>query len=398
MNKKRNIFIIVVLTIFILIGIKTSEKKEPSIVYVKKEHSQIAQKNILSMMLEKESGSKEYELVTRSEWPTHGYIFNETLSKCENGGDISWDNTNKLVLFGGSSKDRCYVYFDKLQTISNYIKSLYTGKQGENNLYYHNGTITSEDGTILDANDNSYRYAGASTLVNNYVCFGNDEEICPIDNLYRIIGVFDNQVKLIKADYASSNLLGTDGDYYGSYTYGNSTYLGNNYSNIASYYWNFKATNSGINDWSTSLLNKTNLNKNFLNNIGSNWESKIVETTWKIGGNTWENIGSVIPATAYLNEVINQTTIINAKIGLIYISDYGFSASPSSWATILSSYNNSNITAVNWMHMGLYEWTISRRSDYTPHSLSIHSDDRADVSDVYSCKTCFLFRLNCCLF
>ncbi len=37
--------------------------------------------------------------------------------------------------------------------------------------------------------DNSIRYVGAD--VNNYVCFGSDEEICPEDNLYQMIGLFD---------------------------------------------------------------------------------------------------------------------------------------------------------------------------------------------------------------
>ena len=83
-------------------------------------------------------------------------------------------------------------------------------------LYHHDGTL--ENGI----NDGSYRYAGASDEVNNFVCFGSNESPCPTDNLYRIIGVFDHKisetqteqrVKLIKYDYANSNLLGTDGDY-----------------------------------------------------------------------------------------------------------------------------------------------------------------------------------------
>ena len=44
------------------------------------------------------------------------------------------------------------------------------------------------------AGDNSYRYAGANP--NNYVCFGSTANTCPSKNLYRIIGVFGDQVKL----------------------------------------------------------------------------------------------------------------------------------------------------------------------------------------------------------
>lgn len=117
----------------------------------------------------------------------------------------------------------------------------------------------------MAANDNSYRFAGENP--NNYVCFGSNESSCPEDNLYRIIGVFNNQVKLIKDGYANSNLLGNDGDHESSV----------GLSSV--YYWN----NSGSNTWSTSLLNKTNLNTNFVNNIGSTWANKIATTTWKVG-------------------------------------------------------------------------------------------------------------------
>ncbi len=41
-----------------------------------------------------------------------------------------------------------------------------------------------------------------------------------------------------------------------------------------------------------SLLNKTNLNTNFINNIGTEWANKIATTTWKVGGNTYSNIYS----------------------------------------------------------------------------------------------------------
>ena len=102
--------------------------------------------------------------------------------------------------------DMCYVYFDiYVPTLTDYVVSKYTGMQGENGIYYYDGNL--ENG----AGGNSYRYAGAN--LNNYVCFGTDVSTCPTDNLYRIIGVFGNRVKLIKYDYATSALLGTEGDY-----------------------------------------------------------------------------------------------------------------------------------------------------------------------------------------
>ena len=259
-------------------------------------------------------------------------------------------------------------------TLASYITNLYTGTQGENGIYYHDASLTN------GAGDNSYRFAGASSEVNNYVCFGSNAAPCPTDNLYRIIGVFGDKVKLIKSDYATSALLGADGDYSKMYTadtrWDNSNYKGENLANIAGYSWNYKNNTNinvsrGSNTWSTSLLNKTNLNQNFITNIGLEWAEKIDMTTWKVGGNTYTNIGTQSAKTAYQNE-INNPVITNsednlteyiAKIGLMYASDYGFAAVPSAWTTNLVNYNDVAIKSVNWIYMGLYEWTISRYAD-----------------------------------
>ena len=115
--------------------------------------------------------------------------------------------------------------------LADYVISQYTGTQGENSLYYHNSSLTN------GAGDNSYRYAGASESVNNFVCFGSTTNPCPTDNLYRIIGVFEDKVKLIKYDYATSALLGTNGDYYGTSTPSTSYYKGS-LTSIDQYYWN----------------------------------------------------------------------------------------------------------------------------------------------------------------
>ena len=225
------------------------------------------------------------------------------------------------------------------------------------NIYHHTSSLAN------GAGDNSYRYAGASESVNNFVCFGSTETPCPTDNLYRIIGVFEDKVKLIKYDYATSALLGTDGDY-GESSTPDSTYYKGSLTSIDNYYWNYKndiSINSNI--WSTSLLNKINLNTNYINNIGSEWANKIATTTWKVGGNTFDNIGSSVPSIAYQNEIVSpsENTTYDAKIGLMYASDYGFAASPSAWSTTLFDYQK--VTANNWMYMGDYDWTISRSSD-----------------------------------
>ena len=210
-----------------------------------------------------------------------------------------------------------------------------------------------------------YAGVGKWSRVNNFVCFGSTTNPCPTDNLYRIIGVFEDKVKLIKYDYATSILLGTDGDYSGSDTPDTNYYKGS-LSSIDTYYWN-NVTKK--NTWSESNLNKINLNTNFINNIGVEWSNKIVTTTWKVGGNTYDNIVMSIPSVAYQNEIIApaENTIYDAKIGLMYVTDYGFAASPSAWTTTLNNYDGNDakgtsIKTINWMYMGYYDWMISRSS------------------------------------
>ena len=367
-----SIFLLCVVASIILVV-----KKSNSVYEEESKPKVVKHKSMLSMNLEQTAGSGDYKTVTQSKWPTEGYKFNAELSRCENGSTLSWDDTKKAVIVSGNLSDKCYVYFDIYQpTLAEYIKSQYTGTQGENNIYYHDSDLAN------GAGDNSYRYAGANP--NNFVCFGSDTSPCPTDNLYRIIGVFGENyhgvtgkqlVKLIKYDYMTTDELGTDGDYSQTYKeWGmDSTYKGTygDGERIGVYYWNYKATGSATNTWSTSLLNKTNLNTNFINYLGTTWANKIATVTWKVGGNTWANIGTKTSSVAYTNEITNpvttnttdNATTYSAKIGLMYVSDYGFAASPDAWTLTMSSYNNTTATNNNWMYMGLYEWTISRDAD-----------------------------------
>ena len=234
------------------------------------------------------------------------------------------------------------------------------------NIYIHNSSLTN------GAGDNSYRYAGSSEDVNNFVCFGTNASPCPTDNLYRIIGVFGDKVKLIKYDYATSALLGTDGEYtLSSYTPKPTNYMGS-LTTIDPYHRSVMNTSIPNNTWSESKLNTINLNTNFITNIGSEWANKIATTAWKVGGNTYASIVNAIPAKSFISEVTDpdatnttdNATEISAKIGLMYVSDYGFAADLSAWTTTLFNYdgsvNGSTIRSLNWIHMGLGEWFIGR--------------------------------------
>ena len=292
----------------------------------------------ISMNLEQTAGAGDYKTVTQSGWPTEGYKFNSELSRCENGSEISWDDTKKAVIVSGNLSDKCYVYFDIYQpTLAEYVISQYTGTQGENNIYYHDSSLAN------GAGDNSYRYAGASDSVNNYICLGSDEATCPDANLFRIIGVFGAQTKVIRA------------------------------KSVGDKEWN----TSDDNTWSSSSLN-TYLNGEYLTNLGT-LADKIATTTWKVGGGSWANIGTSVPKTAYQYEVGSSASSItyDAKIGLMYVSDYYYGASPSAWT--LMGYNSDATkdyraaTSTNWLYLGSYEWTISRFSDNTLYAFGVDS-------------------------
>ena len=279
-------------------------------------------------------------------------------------------NANQNSNSGNSMSAKVMIQKEKLvQTMANVCKNGQTlsscviAMDGiDETLYHHTSTLTN------GAGDNSYRYAGASESVNNFVCFGSTASPCPTDNLYRIIGVFGDKVKLIKYDYANSNLLGTNGDYSTDiYSKSNiSTYKGE-LTTINRYSWNYKANNTSSNTWSTSLFNKTNLNTNYLNNIGTTWSNMIEDTTWKVSGHT---TNAVTPKAMYTAEITNATKTYGpsngtSKIGLMYASDYGFAAAPSAWTLTMINYDNTTATSTNWMYMGLNEWIITPNSSHS---------------------------------
>lgn len=240
---------------------------------------------------------------------------------------------------------------------------------GAEGVYYHDADLAN------GAEDNGYRYSGANP--NNYVCFGSTTTPCPAENLYRIIGVLNDngeyQVKLIKSDYTTSAMLGTDGrDYNGSYVdmWGESSdYKGNmTQSDIAIYRWNYDTSVSreGSNNWTTSEFNTINLNTNYWNYLGATWQNLIAPTTWHLGGHS----STSATAEAFYGYERGTTvysgrpTTATGYIGLMYPSDYGFAAYPDAWTTNLNGYDSSSITSNNWLYMGLFEWSITPYSSF----------------------------------
>ena len=227
-------------------------------------------------------------------------------------------------------------------------------------------------------------------FVNNYVCLDGTSENgkCASEaDLYRIIGLFKNdgnqyEIKLIKATEGTPTELGDNetaegGAYHGS----------NN-----DYYWNYPESGTYNNMWQYSNLNKVNLNDFYYKYITekvSGLSEHITEHKWTTGGFPYsitynaqqvynKELGTEKLTTSdnkcYSedNKSTAQTCTeedltYTAKIGLMYVSDYGYAAYPDAWSKKLpgntkTDYDSDIVKENNWMFLGKYEWTVSRYS------------------------------------
>ena len=275
-----------------------------------------------------------------------------------NGGSSYVNTTSKSYTFSGLSAGTTYnikvyvvdtngvqsnVYTLTVQTddtvlLADWVISQYNGTQGNNGIYYHTSSLANSAG------DNSYRYAGANP--NNYVCFGSDSVSCPSNNLYRIIGVFGSEVKLIK-----------------SISYG---------------YYVWDSGNSNIWNSSTKPDIRSTLNSTYYNNLGTTWQNKIATHEFKVGGMTSDDSAT---AKEYYNTEVgssSSSTTDSMKIGLMYVSDYGFAASTSDWTVALYDYGYSTNRDNNWMNLGNNEWTISRTSNNSTNAFQARATSRVN--------------------
>ncbi len=343
-------------------------------------------------------------------------IADELIKRTCNGQDINVDDDFL-------DYEKCY------NKDVNDISKYYLAYEGKNTLY----------GTYYEAFQKAVSEHYIEEAVKNYVCLDGTETTngaCTSDaDLYRIIGFFPNEtgeyeIKLIKYDYATKDELGDKttadgGAYYGKYYFGSTDYQGNpdNLTNIAGYYWNSSqgigSNNPNTNMWQYSNLNKINLNQfyyNYITNKVSDLDDHIMGHTWTTGGLEYnaisttkqvydKELGSEKLTTSDKkcypenNRIIVQTcteddlTHKNAKIGLMYISDYGYAAYPEAWNQYPSGYSSVTVTTNNWMYMGLNEWTISRSSSSGSNALDVLATGSASgissVSSSYGVRPSF---------
>lgn len=171
--KKIIIILIIVFAILSIIALSLTLFKSNDGNIVNNQKSESVSNNVssfLTLMLETEAGSGEYEKSTTNTWPEDDYIFNSELSGCENGGELSWNEELNTVNLITNSSDACYVYFDL------YIKPVINSVEASNittdsitltvNATNGNNEITSyyyskDNGSSYEtSNSNTYTFSG----------------------------------------------------------------------------------------------------------------------------------------------------------------------------------------------------------------------------------------------
>ena len=265
-----------------------------------------------------------------------------------------------------------------------------TNNKDNSGLY----TIThAKDSTLQIGNDKDiteYRYRGKDPK--NYVTFNNE--------IWRIIGVFptddgtgkiENRVKLIR-DQSIGRDSWDEGKTVYNYTKNDNLMLlqDKNKSKVEYLEKNDKYDVmltapefcDGVNNWARPASLNTELNTTYLNSLDSTSKSMIGQAKYYLGGYESSSILTQdmysyerkISGTAYYNDTNPNNWI--GKIGLMYVSDYGYASSNCNNSTNLESCNNQN-----WLNN-----IISLNTNYSDSltiTASITSDAWKGISSFY---------------
>ena len=193
--------------------------------------------------------------------------------------------------------------------------------------------------------------------------------------LYRIIGVFDNMLKVISEEdiggYAWDTSASTVNDGYGVNEWTQSDLmklLNPGYENDSinnSLYWNsqsgtcYYGQNNGTLSCDFTSIGLTNTVKN-----------KIASVTWHLGAfndyqgyaNTYYGYERGTEHVSNPTDGIARQNTWTGKVGLIYPSDYGYAANFNNCSTTFNTYN-SNCTNNNWLYINGDYYTLSSPSD-----------------------------------
>lgn len=320
------VFLNIVLISLMFFGNNSSSKE-----LIEKSSERNFKKNTFAVMLE---GNNGYVASETNVWPV-GMMINKDLTNCidknNNKVDINLLYEDGSIIVESNKKVFCYLYFDKIELLVDYIlvnKPNGFNSSIEGGMYRFQGPQTDSEGNTID----------------NYVCFGtSDKDECVNDitnHMYRVIGVTeDKRMKVIKVSNvgATSWQTGCDSNFC--------------MSNIS---WASSVPKSLING--SSFLNKENY-------LPIGWVDLIADTSWKYG--SISNVNN--NASAVYNAENSWTSTVNAKIGLMYISDYYYAYQTG--GLNCSTSGSYSTCAKAWIHMSNndpgytsshYDWTMVR--------------------------------------
>ena len=98
--------VLLTLSLVTIVFFNSMGNKENNIISNIEKDEPIINSNMITMMYETEAGSGEYQVTSDTTWPQEGYTFNEQLSACENGSELSWDDENKRVLVEANTSEK----------------------------------------------------------------------------------------------------------------------------------------------------------------------------------------------------------------------------------------------------------------------------------------------------
>ena len=236
------------------------------------------------------------------------------------------------------------------------------------NLLEYDGEGLKIDNTV-DAN---IRYYGSNP--NNYVRFNNE--------LWRIIGVFGNNVKLVRSESLGSiswdSSESTINSGYGINQWGESTYEdGSSYEGAdlqvylnKRYYGGdttvtcYGGVNNGTKTCPTGTIDETS--KSLIDN--HTWNTGAIEYNTRTDTLAFYNAergsvnGKICYSGTYCNDTVTRKTTWTGYVALPYVTDWAYASSESVCETNMQEQDSSNAYICknnNWMQRSSYTWYLS---------------------------------------
>ena len=299
----------------------------------------------------------------------------------ENGGDLIVPSDSTLVTGTYTASISLTKYITNLY--ANASKSTVTN----NSITYNYATSESLmndrlGGTTSSLDGGNIRYYGASP--NNYVYFNCDSYPSTNCELWRIIGVFDGKIKLMRNEIignyswdtsASSVNSGQGVNEWSQADLMKLLNLGHESESVGgSLYYNSKSGTcySGQNNGTTSCnFTSTGIKNDVTRNM-------IAETTWNLGGWDSSDIYSNVmyekergtTTVSNPSDGITRATTWTGKIALPYPSDYGYATDLSKCSQTLVNYDSNTDSYAcrsnDWMYSIFkangYNWLLTSHS------------------------------------